>query len=195
MAGAASGLAPALFSSGAHAEGLNYDALAVLRQVGLDEETSEVMSTASYMMDVLGPRLSGSPQLRKSADWVVGKLKGWGIPKAGLEAWPADPTGTNNGFPRGWANEKFYFHATSPNAFPISGMSIAWTPGTKGLVSGECVLIGDMEDSELRRTFAGKLRGKWVLGQAPAEMRAQWDPLARRLSQACLLSTTDPADE
>jgi len=114
MAGAASGLAPALFSSGAHAEGLNYDALSALRQVGLDVETSEVMSTASYMMDVLGPRLSGSPQLRKSADWVVGKLKGWGIPKAGLEAWPADPTGTNNGFPRGWANEKFYFHATLP---------------------------------------------------------------------------------
>jgi len=72
-------------------------------------------------------------------------------------------------------------------------MSIAWTPGTKGLVSGECVLIGDMEDSELRRTFAGKLRGKWVLGQAPAEMRAQWDPLARRLSQADLDLLETPA--
>lgn len=193
LSGAASGLAPALFPAGASAEALNYDVLAALRQIGLDEETSEVMSTASYMMDVLGPRLSGSPGLRKSADWVLSKLKDWGIAKAGLEAWPVDPTGTNNGFSRGWANEKFYLHATSPNAFPISGMSIAWTPGTKGLVSGECVLIGDMEDSELRRSFSGKLRGKWVLGQAPADMRAQWDPVARRLSQADLDLLETPA--
>jgi hypothetical protein len=193
MAGAASGLAPALFPAGAEAEALNYDALALLRQVGLAEEASEVMSTASYLMDVLGPRLSGSPGWRKSADWVVQKLKGWGIGNAGLEAWPNDPTGSNNGFPRGWANEKFYFAATSPNAFPIAGMSIAWTPGTKGLVSGECVVIGDMEDGELRRAFSGKLRGKWVLGQAPIEMRAEWDPLARRLSQADLDLLETPA--
>ena len=78
MAGAASSLANALFPAGADAEALNYDALALLRQVGLAEETSEVMSTASYLMDVLGPRLSGSPGWRKSADWVVQKLKSWG---------------------------------------------------------------------------------------------------------------------
>lgn len=192
MAGAASGLAPMLFPAPAEAEALNYSALAELRQIGLAPESSEVMSTASYMMDVLGPRLSGSPGLRKSADWVVGKLKSWGI-KAGLEAWPADPTGTNNGFPRGWANEKFYLHATSPNAFPISGMSIAWTPGTKGLVSGECVLIGDTQDADLRQRFRGKLKGKWVLAQMPADMRAQWDPVARRLTQADLDLLETPA--
>ena len=34
------------------------------------------MKTASYMMDVLGPRLSGSPGIQKSGEWVVEKLKG-----------------------------------------------------------------------------------------------------------------------
>ena len=142
----------------------DYDALAAIRELGLDEETSEVMKTASYMMDVLGPRLSGSPGIRKSGEWVVEKMKGWGLTGAALEPWPTDPTGTNNGFPRGWANEKFYLHATTPNAFPISGMSIAWTPGTNGLVSGECVLVTETDESELREKYAGKLRGKWVLG-------------------------------
>jgi carboxypeptidase Q len=193
MTGAASGLVPALFPGQAAAEALNYDALAMLRQIGLPEESSEVMSTASYMMDVLGPRLSGSPGIRKSAEWVVEKLKGWGMTGAALEPWPEDPTGTNNGFPRGWANEKFYLHATSPNAFPISGMSIAWTPGTNGRVSGECVLVTDMDEGDLRRRFTGKLKGKWILGQTPGEMRAQWDPVARRLTQTDLDLLETPA--
>lgn len=193
MAGAASGLVPTFFPATAAAEALNYGALADLRQIGLADETSEVMATASYMMDVLGPRLSGSPGLRKSADWVVGKLKSWGIDRAALEPWPEDPTGTNNGFPRGWANEKFYMHAVTPNAFPISGMSLAWTPGTKGLVSGECVLVGDTPDADLRQRFRGRLKGKWVLAQMPADMRAQWDPVARRLTPADLDLLETPA--
>ena len=103
-AAAASAGAPALFTGRATAEAaINYDAIAALRS-GLNENTSQVMSTASYMMDVLGPRLSGSPGIRKSADWVVGKMKEWGLTGATLEPWPTDPTGTNNGFPRGWAN-------------------------------------------------------------------------------------------
>ncbi len=185
MTGAASALAPALFSGAAAAESLDYSALAAIRALGLDPERSEVMKTASYMMDVLGPRLSGSPGIKRSAEWVVEKLKGWGLTGAAMEPWLTDPTGGNNGFPRGWSNEKFYLHATSPNAFPISGMSVAWTPGTKGLVSGECIVVTETDESALQQ-YRGKLRGKWILGQAPVEMRAQWDPVARRLSQTDL---------
>lgn len=77
-AAAASALAPAVFAGRAAAQAaINYDAIAALRS-GLNENTSQVMSTASYMMDVLGPRLSGSPGIRKSGEWVVGKMKEWG---------------------------------------------------------------------------------------------------------------------
>lgn len=192
-AAAASALAPALFASRAAAQGLNYDALNAIRAMGLDEAQSQVMKTASYMMDVLGPRLSGSPGFKKSGEWVVEKMKEWGLTGAALEPWPTDPTGTNNGFPRGWSNEKFYLHATTPNAFPISGMSIAWTPGTQGLVSGEAILVTETDESELRAKYAGKLRGKWILGQAPADMRAQWDPVARRLTLEQLDALETPA--
>jgi hypothetical protein len=183
-----------LFSGTAAAEALDHSALAAIRAMGLDAERSRVMETASYMMDVLGPRLSGSPNIKRSAEWVVETLKGWGLTGAAMEPWPEDPTGTNYGFPRGWSNEKFYLHATSPNAFPISGMSIAWTPGTKGLVSGECIVVTERSESELRQ-YRGKLRGKWILGQAPVEMRAQWDPVARRLSQSDLDALEAPPPE
>ena len=91
-AATASALAPALFAGRASAEAaLNYDALAALR-AGLNESTSQVMSTASYMMDVLGPRLSGSPGIRKSGEWVVEKMKSYGLTGAALEPWLSDPT-------------------------------------------------------------------------------------------------------
>ncbi len=192
-AAAASAFAPALFTGRATAEAaINYDAIAALRS-GLNENTSQVMSTASYMMDVLGPRLSGSPGIRKSADWVVGKMKEWGLTDATLEPWPTDPTGTNNGFPRGWANRKFYLAAITPNAFPITGMSVSWTPGTKGLVSGECVLVTELDEKVLKEKYAGKLRGKWILGQTPTVMRAQWDPVAKRYTKEDLDALEIPA--
>src|SRR5689334_14921148 len=112
----ASALAPAVFVNPAAAQ-LGYDAIAALRTEGLSDRTSQVMKTASYLMDVLGPRLSGSPQIRKSGEWVVSKMKEWGLTGAQLEPWPNDPTGTNNGFPRGWSNTKFYLQAVSPNTF------------------------------------------------------------------------------
>ena len=150
MAGAASALAPGFLVANAEMAAADYRALTAIRELGLAEETSEVMKTASYMMDVLGPRLSGSPGIRKSGEWVVEKLKGWGLTGSALEPWPTDPTGTNNGFQRGWSNEKFYLHATTPNAFPISGMSIGWTPGTNGLVAGECMMVIETDEAELR---------------------------------------------
>ena len=192
-AAAATALAP-VFAGRASAEAaINYDAIAALRTMGLNERTSQVMQTASYMMDVLGPRLSGSPGIRKSGEWVVGKMKEWGFTSAALEPWPTDPTGTNNSFPRGWANTKFYLAATTPNAFPISGMSIAWTPGTKGLVSGECVVVIETDEKTLKEKYAGKLRGKWILGQAPTNMRAQWEAVANRYTKEQLDAMEVPA--
>src|SRR5688572_28338981 len=105
MAGAASALAPAFLPASAEMAAADYRALGAIRDLGLAEETSQVMKTASYMLDVLGPRLSGSPGIQKSGEWVVETLKGWGLTGAALEPWPTDPTGTNNGFPRGWSNE------------------------------------------------------------------------------------------
>lgn len=192
MAGAASALAPALMPAAAQGGPFDYRALAAIRELGLDIDKSEVMKTASYLLDVLGPRLSGSPHIRKAGEWVVEKMKGWGLSGAALEPWPVDPTGGNHGFPRGWSNEKFYMHATAPVPFPISGMSTAWTPGTNGLVSGECILAVETSEAELRARYAGRLRGKWVLGQASIEMQAQWEPVAKRLTRDQLDSLETP---
>jgi hypothetical protein len=43
------------------------------------EENSQLESLAHELLDVVGPRLVGTPQMKNSNDWVVSKYKAWGI--------------------------------------------------------------------------------------------------------------------
>ncbi len=92
----------------------------------------------------------------------MGKMKEWGLVNVKMEPWV-----NRNGFERGWTNDKFYMQAVSPRKFAVPGTPTAWTPGTKGLVSGEVVMVTANNDAELGK-YKGKLRGKWVItGPAP----------------------------
>ena len=126
----------------------------------------------SYLTDVYGPRLTGSPNVQKAGDWAVAKMKEWGLVNTALEPWtPCPPDAAAGGggagggggrgnnppscsFPRGWANEKFYLQAVSPQQFPIPGTPTGWTPGTNGLVRGEVVLVTETTQEELTAKYA-----------------------------------------
>ena len=41
-------------------------------------QRSKVMESISYLTDVHGPRLTGSPLTRKAGEWTKGKLTEWG---------------------------------------------------------------------------------------------------------------------
>ena len=53
------------------------DPIEVIRKHGLEQ--SQVMDIASWITDVYGPRLTGSPMLDKATDWAVKTLKSWGM--------------------------------------------------------------------------------------------------------------------
>jgi hypothetical protein len=149
---------------------IDLDSINRIKALGLDPKTSEVMEISSYLTDVYGPRLSGSPNIKAAGDWTVAKMKEWGLVNTMLEPWPADPTGQNNGFPCGWANDKFYLAAVSPQAFPIHGTPTAWTPGTQGLVRGQVVYVSETTEADLRAKYPkGALKGKWVITAAPRD--------------------------
>src|SRR5687768_9529691 len=46
---------------------------------------SQVMKTLSYLTDVIGPRLTGSPNLKRANEWTRDRLAGWGLVNARLE--------------------------------------------------------------------------------------------------------------
>jgi carboxypeptidase Q len=160
---------------GAASEKIDYEAINKIKQQGMQAENSKVMEISSWLTDVYGPRLSGSPTLQQAGDWAVKKMKEWGLQNVALEKWP------NQSFERGWTNDKFYMAAVSPQAFPIPGTPSAWSPGTNGLVRGEVVLVTETTQEDLQK-YAGKLRGKWILTQAAPEVAAFWTPQATRES-------------
>jgi len=170
-----------------------------IKALGLDPKTSQVMEIASYLTDVYGPRLTGSPNVKKAGDWTVAKLKEWGLENAALEPWPDDGSGQNDGFPCGWTNDKFYLSAVSPQVFEIRGTPTAWTPGTNGPVRGEVVYVPTADNTKelIEAKFpAGKLKGKWVIAGAAPEVTPYLTAPGKRYTQEELdrMENPPPAD-
>jgi len=150
------------------AEKLDLDAIYRIKDEGL--QRSKVMEIESYLTDVYGPRLTGSPNIKEAAEWAQKTMREWGLANVHLETWP---------FGRGWQNQMFVAQALTPRAYPIIGYPKAWTPGTNGQVTGEAVLAIIDSDKDFD-TYRGKLRGKFVLATAMREVPAHFEAPGQR---------------
>jgi carboxypeptidase Q len=166
--------AAAALPLGAATEKIDYEALSKIKAQGLSAQSSQVMEISSWLTDVHGPRLTGSPNIQKAGEWAAAKMKEWGLTSVALEPWIDRGT-----FTQGWTNDKFYMAAVTPQAFPITGTPTAWTPGTNGLVRGDVVLVTETTADDLKQ-HAGKLKGKWILTQAAPDVPAFWNAQATR---------------
>jgi carboxypeptidase Q len=153
-------------------EKIDLDAVYRLKDEGL--QRSKVMEIESYLTDVYGPRLTGSPNIREAADWAEKTMKEWGLANVHTETWP---------FGRGWQNQRFVANAVTPRAYPLIAYPKAWTPGTSGPVSGEATIAVIANDKDFD-TYRGKLRGKFVLGTAMREVPAHFESPGHRYSDA-----------
>ena len=59
---------------GASSERIDYDALTRIKQQGLNAANSKVMEIASWLTDVYGPRLTGSADVHKAAEWAAAQM-------------------------------------------------------------------------------------------------------------------------
>ena len=67
----------------ADTEKVDLDVMAKIRAEGL--ERSQVMDTLSYLTDVIGPRLTGSPSMKAANEWTKSKMASWGLVNAQVE--------------------------------------------------------------------------------------------------------------
>jgi hypothetical protein len=165
-------------------EAIDYDAMYRIKEEGF--ERSQVMETASWLTDVYGARLTGSPNIKAAGEWTVKKLTEWGVQKAHLEPWGP--------FGHGWQNERFSASVVAPTPWSIIGAPKAWTPGTDGVITADAV-FAPLEDEKDLDKWKGKLKGKIVLAYPTREVKASFDPLATRFNDADLkkLEEVDPA--
>ncbi len=159
-------------ADGPATEKIDLDAVYRIKDEGL--QRSKVMEVESYLTDVYGPRLTGSPNIKEAADWAQKTMKEWGLANVHVETWP---------FGRGWQNQRFAAMAVTPRAYPLIAFPKAWSPGTHGPVSGEAVLAPIQNDRDLD-AWRGKLRGKFVLTTPMRQVAARFEPLGHRLTDA-----------
>jgi carboxypeptidase Q len=114
---------------------------------------SKVMDTVGYLTDVVGPRVTGSPQMRQANDWTRQQLESWGLAGAHLEAWS---------FGRGWSLERANVQMILPTAATLVAVPRAFTPGTDGPKRGKVVKVKIESEADAEK-YRGQLAGRIVL--------------------------------
>ncbi|MDT4898901.1 MAG: carboxypeptidase [Acidobacteriota bacterium] len=153
--------------------------LEVINRIKEEESNrSQVMEMVSYLTDVVGPRLTGSPNLKKAQGYVKGRLQEWGLLNVHMEAWGP--------FGRGWSVEGFTANMITPTFSSLIAYPKAWSPGTPGTVRGEVVFLDAATEADLIK-YKGKLKGKIVLISPARAVEPNFTPLALRTTDEELL--------
>ena len=100
---------------------------------------SKLELLAHELMDQIGPRLVGTPEMQASHDWVVDKYKSWGI-EAENQQW---------GEWRAWERGISHIDMVSPRVQSLYGMQLAWSPATskRGVTAEVILLPEEIKDS------------------------------------------------
>ena len=118
---------------------------------------SQLQPLAQALMDSVGPRLTGSPNIQNAYAWAVQKYASWGIP-ARTEQY---------GTWRGWLRGYTHIDLMTPRVRTLEGTMLAWSPGTNGPVTGPVAILPDLADSAAFKAWLPSVRGKFVLVSFP----------------------------
>jgi carboxypeptidase Q len=178
--------------------------IAKIKDEGMNR--SQVMQTLSYLTDVIGPRLTASPGMKRSNEWTRDTLTKWGLQNAHLESWGP--------FGRGWSLKRFSAQVVSPQDIPLIAYPKAWSPSVKvvgempakpattsrrnatlstppppvsNTVTADVVFLDARNEADLDK-FKGQLKGKIVLLSQPVEVKALFEAPGRRQDEKSLLA-------
>jgi len=133
---------------------------AVIKNIWKEAMESSLLSQHAHeLFDVVGPRLVGTPQMKKANDWAVAKYASWGI-DAKNEQW---------GQWRGWERGVSHIDLLEPRVRSLEGMMLAWSPSSKkGGTTAGVVTLPDFKDSLTSfQQWLPSVKGKFVMLSAP----------------------------
>jgi hypothetical protein len=162
-------------------EAVDLDAVARIRAEGLDN--SHVERLAGHLMDVIGPRLTGSPGMRRANDWTARMFREWGLSNVGIEAWGE--------FGRGWERVSYSGSILTPFPQPLIAQPSGWTGSTRGTVRAPAVIVDADSVADLE-AYRGRVAGAWVLTRPPVEMSPDFERQPLRTPLEDLLVPSPP---
>lgn len=135
-------------------------------------ENSQLEELAYELLDGIGPRLVGTPQMQQAHSWAVDKFESWGI-SAKNEQW---------GEWKGWERGITHIDMVYPRVETISGTQLAWNPGTsKKGVTAELVILPWVDNPTAFENWLPNVKGKIVMismKQPTGRPDANWEEYA-----------------
>ena len=143
-----------------------------IREEGLQH--SHVMDYAGGLIDGIGPRLTGSPNMAKANAWTRDQLTRMGCVHAHLEDWGE--------FGMGWQQLNTWVRMVEPDTAVFVGQATPWSPSTNGPLKAQAVSVVINDAGDLAK-YKGKLAGKIVLLGAMRAVPAADKPFFTRYSE------------
>jgi len=150
-------------------EDLDYSMYDQIREEGLKH--SHVMEYASGLMDGIGPRLTGSPNLKRANEWTREQFTAMGCANAHLEDWGE--------FGISWQQMNTWVRMTAPDTAVFIAQAAPWSPATNGPLNAPAVWMEAKKVEDLDK-YKGKLAGKIVLLGEMREVKPVEKPLFTR---------------
>ncbi|PHS28741.1 MAG: peptidase M28 [Robiginitomaculum sp.] len=145
-------------------EAVDLDMVNRIRDEGFNH--SHVMDNLGYLTDVIGPRLTGSPQLKEANNWTLEQFEGMGLKNGELDGFD---------FGRGWSFSKSVVTMAAPREAQLYALPLGWHPGTNGPVTGDVMKVSISSEKDFEK-YEGKLEGKIVLLSKAKKSRPGKDP-------------------
>ena len=169
-----------------------------------EADNSKIMHTEHILTDLYGPRLTGSPNHVNSAKWIKNELDSWGFSNTALEPWDFGHVG--------WENGRNYGEMLTPVTDALTFEVLAWTPSTRGPVTGDAVSIviptvpnpdnpriqQQPTQEELDKWLAeikSQVAGKIVLVGKPTFIDQSREPQPKHLADDDLKKRLDPSNQ
>jgi len=154
----------------------------------LGMEQSQTEQLAHVLLDSLGPRLPGSPNIKAAQDWVARTYQSWGI----------EARNEQYGTWRGWRRGVSHIDMISPRVRSLEGTMLAFSPGTGGRnLDATTIILPRFADSTEFVRWLPAVRGKLVMISAaqptcrPAEdWRANGTPASAEAMATLRAETT-----
>ena len=111
----------------------------------------KVMEFAAALTDGIGPRLTGSPNMKKANEWTRDTFTRIGLSNAHLEDWGE--------FGLGWYQVNTWARMISPDPEPLWLQAAPWTIATPGPVSGQVIYMPQVTPEAVEK-LKGSLKGQ-----------------------------------
>lgn len=139
-------------------------------------DSTQLPLLAHQLLDVIGPRLTGTPQMKEAQEWIRKEYRGWDI----------ESRSEDYGTWRGWERGICHIDLLQPRVRTLEGTMLAWSPGTgRGGVKAGVLVLPEIRDSADFQNWLPQAKGQFILLSQPqpsGRPEKNWEDFGRKAS-------------